>query len=73
MLGQPPDPYECVVDSQSVRSALPDSQKGVDGNKRIKGIKRHVAVDSNGYVLDVIATTANDHDSKGAIPLTAAF
>ncbi len=71
MLGQPPDPYECVVDSQSVRSALPDSQKGVDGNKRIKGIKRHVAVDSNGYVLDVIATTANVHDSKGAIPLTA--
>ena len=68
-LGQYPEPYECVIDSQSVRSALSDSQKGVDGNKRIKGIKRHVAVDSNGYVLEVNTTTANIHDSKGAIPL----
>lgn len=70
-LGQYPEPYECVIDSQSVRSALSDSQKGVDGNKRIKGIKRHVAVDSNGYVLEVNTTTANIHDSKGAIPLIA--
>lgn len=70
-LGQHPAPYECVVDSQSVRSALPDSQKGVDGNKKIKGIKRHVTVDPNGYVLDVVSTTANIHDSKGAIPLIA--
>lgn len=70
-LGQYPDPYECVVDSQSVRAALPDSEKGVDGNKKIKGIKRHVAVDPNGYVLERVVTTANIHDSKGAIPLIA--
>ena len=70
-LGQYPEPYECVIDSQSVRSAPSDSQKGVDGNKGIKGIKRHVAVDSSGYVLEVNTTTANIHDSKGAIPLIA--
>ena len=68
-LGQFPEPFECVIDSRSVRSALSDSQKGVDGNKRIKGIKRHIAVESNGYVLEVNATPANIHDSKGAIPL----
>ena len=59
------------MDSRSVRSALPHSEKGVDGNKRIKGIKRQVAVDSNGYVIGVSVTTANVRDSKGAIPLTA--
>ncbi|MDE5881089.1 MAG: transposase [Muribaculaceae bacterium] len=63
-LGQFPEPFECIINSQSVRSALSDSQKGVDGNKRIKGIKRHIAVESNGYVLEVNATTANIHDSK---------
>lgn len=70
-LGQYPTPYESVMDSQSVRSALADSEKGIDGNKRIKGIKRHVAVDTNGYVLDAVVTAANVHDSKGAIPLIA--
>ena len=69
--GQYHEPYDCVIDSQSVRSALSDSEKGIDGNKRTKGIKRHVAVDSNGYVLEVNTTTANIHDSKGVIRLIA--
>lgn len=43
-----------VVDSQSVRQNLPHSEKGVDGYKRVKGIKRHISVDSNGYPLEVI-------------------
>lgn len=67
--GLPPKATACVVDSQSVRSALPQTEKGVDGNKRIKGIKRHVVVDSDGYVPGAVTTTANVHDSKGVIPL----
>lgn len=70
-LGQSPEPYECVIDSRSVRSSLSDSQKGVDGNKKIKGIKRHVSVVSNGYVPEVNTTTANIHDSKGSVRLIA--
>ena len=35
------------IDSQSVRRGLPQSVKGIDGGKKIKGIKRHLAVDSN--------------------------
>lgn len=62
-------PTVAVIDSQSVRSALPQSEKGIDGNKRIKGIKRQIAVDSQGLPLAVHVTTANIHDSKGAIPL----
>lgn len=68
-LGQPTEPCEAVVDSQSVRSAIPDSEKGVDGHKKVKGIKRHIAVDDNGYVLCANVTAANVNDSKGAIPL----
>lgn len=59
-------PTVAVIDSQSVRSALPQSQKGIDGNKRIKGIKRQIAVDSQGLPLAISTTTANVHDSKGA-------
>ncbi|MCM1504413.1 MAG: transposase [Muribaculum sp.] len=50
---------------------MPQSQKGIDGNKRIKGIKRHIAVDSEGLPLAVAITTANVHDSKAAYPLIA--
>lgn len=70
-LGRTPTPTVCILDSQSVRSALPHSEKGIDGHKRIKGIKRHVATDSLGYPLTIIASTANNHDSKYAIPLIA--
>lgn len=62
-------PTVAVIDSQSVRSALPQSQKGIDGNKRIKGIKRQIAVDSQGLPLAVSTTSANIHDSKGASEL----
>lgn len=59
-------PTIAVIDSQSVRSALPQSQKGIDGHKRIKGIKRQIVVDSQGLPLAISTTTANVHDSKGA-------
>ncbi len=55
-----------VIDSQSVRTGLPHAVSGIDGGKRVKGIKRHIAVDSNGYPLGADITAANVHDSKGA-------
>ena len=44
--GRNANPVMGVVDSQSVRSALPQSQKGVDGFKKVKGIKRQILVNS---------------------------
>lgn len=64
-------PSVAIIDSQSSRSGLPQSQKGIDGNKRIKGVKRHIAVDSQGLPLCVEVTSANVHDSKAAYPLIA--
>ena len=47
---------------------MSDSDKGVDGFKKIKGIKRHIVTDSQGNILYVHTTRANVNDSK-ACPL----
>ncbi len=52
-----------------MRTGLAKSVKGIDGGKKIKGIKRHLAVDSNGFPLTIVISRANVHDSKGAIGL----
>lgn len=62
-------PESGVIDSQSVRWGVTDSEKGFDGFKKVKGIKRHLIVDSNGYPLCVEVSKANIHDSKGAYGL----
>ena len=62
-------PTVAVIDSQSVRSGYSQSEKGVDGFKKAKGIKRHILADSNGFPLLADVTTANIHDSKGVSDL----
>ena len=62
-------PTVAVIDSQSMRTGLAKSVKGIDGGKKIKGIKRHLAVDLNGFPLTIFISRANVHDSKGAIGL----
>ena len=39
---------------------------GIDGNKKVKGIKRHVVVDKNGFLIAVMVTIANVYDGKAA-------
>ena len=57
----------CIIDSCSVRmNATSGMDRGIDGNKKIKGLKRHMLVDSLGLVIDVVIHAANIHDSKGA-------
>ncbi len=43
--------------------------RGVDGNKKVKGIKRHVLTYSLGFVLAILVTAANVHDTQAAGPL----
>lgn len=38
---------------------------GIDGNKKVKGRKRHIMVDSLGLLLAVVVTAANVPDSRG--------
>jgi transposase len=51
-----------IIDSQSVRSANNRTVKGIDGNKKVKGRKRHIVVDKNGWLISIIVTVANLHD-----------
>lgn len=64
-------PSVAVIDSQSVKWGTIDSTKGIDGYKKVKGVKRNIAVDSQGYPLEVYLATANVSDSKSAYPLIA--
>lgn len=39
---------------------------GYDGNKKVKGRKRHILVDTLGNLVDVVVGAANDTDRNGA-------
>ena len=60
------EPSLGIMDSQSVKWGNNRSLNGFDGNKKVKGIKRHVVVDKNGFLLAIMVTVANVHDSKAA-------
>lgn len=68
-IGRTGSPTVGIIDSQSIRQVLPQSEKGVDGYKRVKGIKRHIVTDSQGYPLTVLVTTANVSDAKSVYPV----
>jgi transposase len=64
--GQRGSPSLGIMDSQSVRSANNRALKGVDGNKKVKGRKRHIVIDKNSWLISVMVCVANIHDSKAA-------
>ncbi len=55
-----------IIDSQSIKTTRRVGLRGMDGNKRIKGRKRHIVVDTMGNVVTNIVHVTNIHDSKGA-------
>lgn len=67
--GQQSLPTLGIMDSQSVRWGNNRSFKSFDGNKKVKGIKRHIVVDKNGFLLAVMVTVAHFHDSKVVMQL----
>ena len=68
-LGKSPAPSTGIVDLQSVASGPQRGERGVDGNKKVRGIKRHVLTCSFGFVLAVFVSAANLHDTHGLEPL----
>src|SRR5918911_2719688 len=61
--GRQPEPTAVVFDSQTLQST-PESgaHAGYDGDKRRKGSKIHVAVDTLGHLLTLVATPADAQD-----------
>ena len=59
-------PTAAIVDSQSVKTPDQAGERGYDAGKKIKGRKRHVAVDTLGLVLGIMITTAAVQDRDAA-------
>ncbi len=66
-----PEPKVAAIDSQSVKMTDRGGIAGYDGNKKIKGRKRHIIVDSLGLLLAVSVTAANVSDRKPVFDLAA--
>ena len=56
-----------IVDAQSVKNTDSAEQKGYDAGKKVRGIKRHIAVDTQGLPHAIAVTTANVTDRDGAL------
>ena len=64
-------PTAAIIDSQSVKPAEPPGARGYDAGKKVKGRKRHLAVDSLGLILGLLITSAAVQDRAAAKTLIA--
>jgi transposase len=65
--GRAAEPTAGVIDAQAVKTAdtVPEAEQGIDAGKKIKGRKRHIAVDVLGLLLVVVVTAASVQDTNG--------
>lgn len=64
--GREATPSLACVDSQSVKGTECGGDHGIDGHKKINGVKRHILVDTIGLLLAVVVTAASVTDAKAA-------
>ena len=66
--GRAAQPSACIVDSQIVKAhdTVPRTTSGYHGGKKITGRGRHLAVDTEGWLLALVVTAASVSDKAGA-------
>lgn len=75
LAGKEASPTTAIIDSQSVKSAERGGAEidpiGYDAGKKVKGIKRHIVVDTLGMILIAQIQPASVQDRDGALPVLA--
>ena len=71
--GRKDNPSAGCADSQSIKVTTQNQDVGFDGNKKIKGRKRHSPVDTLGLLLAVVVTAANVDDRQGFITVLETY
>lgn len=69
--GRKPATSFIIVDAQSVKNADTAGLKGYDAGKKVSGIKRHIAVDTQGLPHALHITAADVSDRAGALLMIA--
>jgi putative transposase len=71
--GRNADASAGVMDTQSAKSSLAGGpERGFDGGKLVAGRKRHLRVDTVGFLITVVVHAANLYDGAGAERVLAA-
>jgi hypothetical protein len=57
-------PSVVIVDCQSIKTTMVVRLRGIDGNKKVKERKRHIALDTQGDLIDTVVHCANQHKTQ---------